>query len=323
MKALEVLAKRLAFGVVAAWGVLTAVFAIFSLTSDWIAQRIEGEIRWAMGGPDPEDEEVIEEAIEEALAEFAAGRGLDAPLHERYIDWMTNMVTLQWGESMETGEAVFPLVMDATLRTGMYVVPAIVLAVSIGLLVGLYAALKPESRLANSGRIGSYALFGLPSFWFGGMYIGAIQGGVVSHNALITDHVLPIVLVTMTLLGGYVSYSRAHALEHVSAEFVSLVKAKGAGPILIAKHVVRNAAIPLFSMLFTEVLGLLVLSIFVIEMVFGIEGFGIVFFFAIEARDIPVLLGCTMVIIFVGILGNIIQDLSYQYLDPRVGETSQ
>lgn len=202
----------------------------------------------------------------------------------------------------------------------MYVVPAVVLAVLVGLLVGLSAALAPDSRLATGGRVGSYLAFGLPSFWLGGMYLGAVQNGLVDANATLSEYVLPVVLVAMTLTGGYVSYSRAHALEHASAEFVSLVKAKGAGPLLVAKHVVRNAAIPLFSMLFTEVLGLLVLSIFVIEMVFGIEGFGYVFFFAIQSRDIPVLLGCTMVIVFVGILGNIIQDLSYQYLDPRVGD---
>ncbi len=322
MKALEILAKRLAFGIVAAWSVLTAVFVMFSMTSDWIAARIEGEIRWAMGGPDPEDEAVIEAAIEEALAEYAASRDLERPLYEQYIDWMGSMITFQWGESLETGEAVFPLVMDATARTAMYVVPAIVLAVTIGMLVGLYVALKPESRLANSGRMGSYLLFGLPSFWIGGMYIGAVRGGVVSHNPVLADHVLPILLVTMTLLGGYVSYARAHALEHTAEEFVALIRAKGAGPLLVARHVVRNAAIPLFSMLFTEVLGLLVLSIFVIEMVFGIDGFGVMFFFAIDSRDIPVLLGSTMVIILVGILGNIIQDMSYYYLDPRVGESA-
>lgn len=322
MKALEILAKRLAFGAVAAWGVLTTVFLVFSLTRDWVADRIVAQIMFAISGPGSEDmsDEEREELIEEALAEYTAERGLDQPLHERYVDWMYRMVTLDWGESLESGEAVFPLVAGAARRTAMYVVPALVLAVTLGVLVGLYVALKPESRLANGSRIGAYLLFGLPSFWVGGMYVGAVMGDEVSHNAVLAEHVLPILLVGTTMLGGYVSYSRAHALEHVTEEFVTLVRAKGAGPVLVAKHVVRNAAIPLFSMLFTEVLGLLVLSIFVIEMVFGIEGFGMLFFFAIEARDIPVLLGATMIIIFVGILGNIIQDISYQYLDPRVGE---
>jgi peptide/nickel transport system permease protein len=63
-----------------------------------------------------------------------------------------------------------------------------------------------------------------------------------------------------------------------------------------------------------------VLSIFVIEVVFGIDRFGTMFFFAVDARDIPVLLGGTMVIIVVGVFGNVIQDVSYQYLDPRVDQ---
>jgi len=204
--------------------------------------------------------------------------------------------------------------------TAMYVVPAVVLAVLIGLGIGLAVALHSRSRPANAGRVASYIAFAVPSFWLGGMFVGAAQGGVIGENSLLFDHVLPITLVTMTLLGGYVSYSRAYALEHVSAEFVTLIKAKGVGPRHVARHVVRNAAIPLLSMLFTEALGLLVLSIFVIEVVFGIDGFGTMFFFAVDARDIPVLLGGTMVIIVVGVFGNVIQDVSYQYLDPRVDQ---
>lgn len=323
MKALEILAKRLAFGAVAAWGVLTAVFAAFSVSRDWIAGRIKARIVFANSGPGSDTTRAErEQLVEEALSEYTSARGLDQPVHERYLDWMTQMVTLDWGESWESGEAVFPLVTGAARRTAMYVVPAVVLAVTIGLLVGLFVALNPKNRLANGGRVGAYLMFGLPSFWVGGMYLGAVESGIVGYNELLANHVFPIVLVTMTMLGGYVSYSRAHALEHVTSEFVTLVEAKGAGPLRIARHVVRNAAIPLFSMLFTEVLGLLVLSIFVVEMVFGIEGFGTTFFFAVEGRDIPVLLGCTMIIILVGILGNIIQDISYQYLDPRVGDST-
>lgn len=320
MKALKILAKRLAFGLLTAWAVLTVVFLAFTTTRDWVADSIAGGIAFG-AGPDANRAEVQED-IEEALAEYTAQRGLDRPLHEQYFDWLGNMVTLDWGRSFETGEAVFPLVMDATARTAMYVLPAVLLAVAIGTAVGIYGALHPESRVGNAGRAGSYLLFALPSFWIGGLLLGAVQADKIGHNAFLFEHVLPVLFVTMTLLGGYVSYSRAYALEHVSADFVTLVRAKGAGPLLVARHVVRNAAIPLFSMLFTEVLSLLVLSIFVIEVIFGIEGFGIVFFRAISARDLPVLLGGTMIIIFVGVFGNVVQDLSYQYLDPRVEEES-
>jgi len=329
MSLLRVFARRVAFGAVTAWGVVTVVFLTFTQTPDWVADQVAGDIRAAelsgIGGggpsvnPDTVDREETSGMIEEALAEYAGARGFDRPLHEQYVDWMGDMLTLNWGTSF-SGEEVFPMVTDATVRTAMYVVPSVVLAVLIGTLVGLYAALSPDSRLANTGRLGSYAVFAVPSFWIGGMFISASRGGIIGDSPLLFDHVLPIALVTMTLLGGYVSYSRAYAKEFVSADFVTLVRAKGAGPVRVARHVLRNAAIPLVAMLFTEALGLLVLGIFVIEVLFGIEGFGLVFFEAIDGRDLPVLLGSALVIILVAVLGNVIQDLSYHYLDPRVEE---
>jgi peptide/nickel transport system permease protein len=318
MKTLKTVTKRLAFGLVTAWSVLSIVFLAFTATNNWVADRISGRIIYgASQGGSPE---AAREQADQAVQAYLAQRNLDRPLREIYFDWMGNMVTLDWGNSFETGEAVFPLVTDATARTAMYVLPAVVLAVIVGTSIGMFAALYPDSPIAHLSRAGSYLFFALPSFWLGGLLLGAANDGPIPQSTLLLDHVLPVVLVTMTLLGGYVSYSRAYALEHVSADFVTLVRAKGAGPIGIARHVARNAAIPLFSMLFTEVLGLLVLSIFFIEVVFGIEGFGLVFFQAINARDLPVLLGGTIILIFVGVFGNVVQDLSYQYLDPRVEE---
>ena len=296
-------------GLIAAWAVLTAVFALFTLTRDWIMAGQEGMLRF--GGADESD-------IEQAQQEYLASRGLDRPTWELYLDWMGNMLLLNWDHSWEKGEEVFPLVMDSVVRTAMYVVPSIGIAITIGTLIGLYAALNPTSRLANSGVGGSYVLFALPNFWIGGILLGYAAADVIGYSSLLFDHVLPIILATSTLVGGYVSYSRAHSLEYASADFVRLVKAKGASKFRIAIHVVRNSAIPLFSMLFTEALALLVLAIFVIETLFGIEGFGLVLFEAVQARDLPVLLGGTIVIIGVGVVGNIIQDLSYTTLDPRV-----
>lgn len=319
MRVLRTVARRLAFGLTAAWGVVTIVFLLFTVTQDWVATSIAGNVRWKGADPTVSKAE-IEAQIDELLSEYAAQRGLDRPLPEVYLDWMGNMVTLDWGNSFETGEPVYPMVTDAAVRTGMYVVPAVVLAVGIGMAVGLGVALRPESRLADMGRVGSYLAFSVPSFWVGGLLFASARGEVLPESSLFLEHLLPVSLTTMTLLGGYVSYSRAHALEHVKAEFVTLLRAKGGGPLTVARHVVRNAAIPLFAMLFTEALGLLVLSIFVIEVLFGIDGFGLVLFLAVDARDLPVLLGSTMIIIAVGIFGNIVQDLSYQFLDPRVGD---
>ncbi|AUX09678.1 peptide/nickel transport system permease protein [Halalkaliarchaeum desulfuricum] len=314
MNVVRVFLQRIALGLVAAWGVLTAVFVGFTMTDDWVKQGLEGQLRWVG---------ITGEELEARLDAYLADRGLDRPIWEQYLDWMGDMVTLSWGESLVTGEPVMGLVADAVLRTGMYVVPAIVLGLSIGMMVGLYVALNPESRIANGGRGTTYLLFALPSFWIGGMFVSLLEGDVISRSPVLFDHALPIGLATAALLGGYVSYTRAYAIDHASADFVSLVKAKGAGPVLVAKHVVRNAAVPLFSMLFTEALALLVLAVFVIEVLFAIDGFGLLFLEAIQNRDLPVLLGSTIVIIGFGVVGNIIQDLSYSYLDPRVDAGSR
>ncbi|WP_255191672.1 ABC transporter permease [Natronobeatus ordinarius] len=309
MSVLGLFAKRIAVGLFSAWVVLTTVFAAMTMTDDWVAQSIEGMLRFGNAS---------EEEIEQALNAYMADRGYDRPLYEQYVDWMGNMLTLEWGDSLVSGEPVTALVVDGVVRTGMYVVPALVLGVCIGILVGLYAAVAPKSRVANLGRGTAYLLFALPSFWLGGFCVALVRGGVIDRPDLLFDHGLPILFITMTLLGGYVSYTRAHALEYTSTDFVALVKAKGASPLLVTRHIVRNAAIPLFSMLFTEVLALLVLAVFVIEMLFAIDGFGLLFLQAVMHRDFPIVLGGTIVVIVLGVVGSIVQDLSYSYLDPRV-----
>jgi peptide/nickel transport system permease protein len=310
----RIFVRRVALGALAAWGVLTTVFLLFTATDDWVLAERIGLLRWS--GAE-------EEAIRTARQEYLAARGLDRPLWQQYLDWMGNMATLNWGESLETGEAVLPLVVDATARTAMYVVPAIVLGITIGLLVGLYAAIRPESRLVEVGRGASYLSFAIPAFWIGGVILSFAYWDVIDDSPLLFDHVLPIALTTATLLGGYVSYTRAHAMEYAATDFVKLVRAKGASRRRVAAHVLRNAAIPVFSMLFTEALGLLVLSVFVIEILFGIDGFGRLLFHAVEDRDLPVLLGGTIVTIGVGVVGNVVQDVSYSVLDPRVDTGSR
>ncbi|WP_122089876.1 ABC transporter permease [Halalkalicoccus subterraneus] len=311
MNFLRMIVKRIGLGLITVWAVLTTVFALFTLTEDWAFRGVEASLRFSGGS---------EEEIELAQRQYLAERGLDRPITEQYVEWMERMLTLNWGESFMTGEPALTLVISAVSRTAMYVLPALLIGIAFGTLVGLYAGLNPDGRLANWGLGSVYLLFALPNFWLGGLLFSTVRGGEspMSYSPLLFEHVLPIALVTTTLIGGYASYSRAHSLEYASADFVALVKAKGAGRFRIACHVVRNAAIPLFSMLFTEAFALLILAVFVIETLFGIEGFGLLLMNAAHGQDIPVLLGGTVVIIGLGVLGNIVQDLSYSLLDPRV-----
>ncbi len=308
--------QRIALGFVAVWGVLTIIFALFTMTRHWVIEQQVALEQW--GG-----EEMTEEEEQARIDAYLAERNLDGSTWDRYTEWMWNMITLDWGESFETGQDVFPMVMDATARTILYVVPAVGLALIIGLVVGVYAAMQPDGHLATMGVGTAYLLFAIPNFYVGGMLISLAKADVISPSPLVFEHTLPILLTATSLLGGYVSFSRAHSLEYVTAEFVTLVRAKGATPLRVTKHVLRNGAIPMFSMVFTEALALLVLAVFVIETLFGIQGLGLMLFEAVETRDLPVLLGGVMVLIAVGVIANIFQDVFYTILDPRVDTESR
>ncbi len=309
MSLLRLFVQRILLGLVAAWGLLTAIFVLFTATNDWVVDGIVGNLRFVQA-----DDSEIDAAVEE----YVASRGLDRSLSEQYFDWITSMLTLEWGNSFASGDPAIELVTAAVFRTATYVLPAVVIAIALGTLIGLYAALRSNSILTSSGVTTAYVLFALPNFWLGGMIYSLDYGGAVSLPEYIFAHVLPIALTCTALLGGYVSYARSHSLAHVHAESVSLVKAKGGSQQQIAAHVVRNAAIPLFSMLFTEALSLLVLAVFVIEVLFGIQGIGFLLFESVYARDLPVILGGMLVIVATGVVANILQDISYTILDPRV-----
>lgn len=301
--------KRLALGAVAVVAILSVVFVLFALTDDWVLQSRLGQLRW--GGADPSEVRAARDA-------YFASRGLDRPLPALYLSYLWEMLTLQWGSSFRTGEPVVSMVGGAVVRTATYVLPAVVLALVSGVLTGLYAALRPDGYLADLGRGTAYLLFAIPGFWVGGLVLSLALAGVLGDATLLLQYVLPTLLTASTLLGAYVSYARAYSLSFASTDVVRLLEAKGGGPLVVARHVLRNAAIPLVSMAFTEVLGLLVLTVFVVEVVFGIEGFGLLLFRSIEQRDLPVILGGTLVVVAVGVGGNVLQDVSYSLLDPRV-----
>lgn len=305
--------KRIALGFVAAWTVITTVFLAFTASRDWVKEGIVGNLRYA--GLD-------EEEIQRRTNEYLEARGFDRPLPEQYVDWVWSMLSLDWGNSFTTGEPALTMVTEGIQRSAMYILPGLAIAIVLGIGLGLYTALRPDSWLANTSVGTAYLVFAVPNFWVGGM-LYSLDPDVVEVPPVLFEHVFPIALTAATLLGGYVSYARAHSREYSTAEFVKLVKTKGAGPALIAKHIVRNAAIPFVSMIFVEALALMVLTVFVIETVFGIDGFGMVLFQAIENRDLPVVLGSTLVIVAVGIAGNILQDVAYTALDPRVDTGSR
>lgn len=323
------LARRVLFAAAALLVVASLTFALAALAPDPNVARLQYATR-GMPGVD----------ATELVQAYRAKRHLDAPLYVRYLEWLSATVTLQWGRSFRFGEPVARLVADAGLRTAAYVLPAMLFATLFGLFAGVYRALQPRSWLARGGVAVAYLGVSLPNFFVGealvyyttgtlvaepgGMRDVAIAGFQGSNPAtplgsLAATVVLPGLVLASSITVSQLRFTRAHSMEHAGAQFVEQLRATGLGRLRVARHVLHNAAIPLVSVAFTELLGVLVVATLVIETIFNIPGLGYVVVVAVSARDVPLLLGVVTTIAMVGIGVNLLQDIAYRVLDPRVG----
>jgi peptide/nickel transport system permease protein len=314
MSVARLVARRLVLSAVVVWLILSLMFLLITVAPD---SRLGGVLgAAAYGGANVTELQTIEQQYLETY-------GFDRPIEVRYVDWMTSIPTFQWGESFVSGEPVRGIVADRLSRTLQYVLPATVLATVGGVAIGVYGSLRPRSSGDRVGRLAAYIALAVPNFYlayllavgFGDFTLLTGSGWV--PDDLWTGYVFPTVLLSTTLAGALVSYTRASANEYVDTAFIKLVRAKGASEPRIALHVLKNAAPPLFSLLFAELLAALLVAVFVVESVFGIDGFGSLVLTSVYDRDVPVLLAITYVVVLVGVFGNLLQDLISATLDPR------
>lgn len=305
----RLLARRVVLSVVVIWLLLSSTFLLLVVAPDSELGGILGAAAFAGAS---------EEELERIETRYLEERGQDRSVYVRYVEWMSSIPTLQWGDSFVTGESVRSLVALRLWRTAQYVLPATGLAVLSGVGLGLYGALNPESRGDRTGRAVAYLVLGVPNFFVGFLLVQT-TGGFPGRTVLV-EYVFPTLLLGSTLAAAMVSYTRAGTAEYVDTAFVKLVRAKGAAGWRVAGHVLKNAAPPLFALLFSELLAALLVGVFVIEAVFGIDGFGTLVLEAVYDRDVPVLLAVTYVVVLVGVVGNLLQDVLAATLDPRTGE---
>lgn len=303
--------KRIVWSVIAVWIVISAAFLLVALTPD----PNEVIIAWAAGS--------------EAAEAYSQARNYDLPLYERYWLWLSSYLVLDLGTTLG-GKPVTQAFRETIPVTALYVVPAIILSTVVGVGTGLYTAIRSGGYLDRVITAAVYSGFGLPVFWLGEMSIAIAvhELGWVEiawddryglwHPDNLQSMVLPAAVVCINLLAVQARYTRAEALEYVPAEFVRTLEAGGARPRDIARHVLRNAALPLVSLFCIEGVALLLVTVYVVEAVFGLPGAGALAYDAIYARDVGVVLAATLLVAVIGVLGNLLQDLLYIWLDPRV-----
>lgn len=323
--------RRIAWAVVATWLALSITFGLLTISPN--AGEMQAAFQAAAQGGDVE-------AAEEA---YRRTRGLDKPVHERYVDFVLNMFTLEWGWSSTRSQPVMEAIGDAWPYSVQYILPATILAILMGYGIGLYSAMHQYTVTDYVGTFIAFFGISIPNFWFAIMLILAagvwLQDQVIFGLSLApiapptfynTDApifswenahqlILPIIVVSTGSVAGQMRYSRAQALEYVHSEFVKTARAKGASDWrVLIHHILRVALVPLATILVADVLAILFAGAFIVEFIFQIPGIGLLGYKAIINGDTPLIMATTLIPVFIAIVGNLLQDLAYVWLDPRI-----
>lgn len=264
------------------------------------------------------------------LAAIRAKMGLDLPLPVQYLLWLKAMITGDMGQSFMTGEAVLPALLARFLVTAQVVGLAFILAAAIAIPAGVLAARHQNTRLDFFIVTLATLFLSVPSFWVGillimlfGVHLGWLPTlGFVSFAQSPAEWFMHIILPTTALVfvetAILTRLMRASTIEVLSQDYIAYARAKGLPERLVLwRHALKNALSPTLTML-GLILGSLLSGTAVIETIFGLPGLGRFLIDAIYARDYPVIQGALLFIVVIYITINILVDLLYPLVDPRV-----
>ena len=313
-----------------AWTLL-ATFIIFSFTFGLL-----------MASPNPEATAQAFQAaqeggdVQEAQDLVEESRGEDRPVHEQYIDFLVSIYTLDWGTSfMYDGQSVTSVIGDAWIYSAMVVLPATFLAVILGFGIGIYSATHQYTKTDYAATSFAFAGISLPNFWFAIILILIfgiqLQWLPVSFDSqVIVDHgifslhnveqlILPVTVLATAAIASEMRYARAEALEYVRSEWVKVARAKGVDEGRITyRHIFRPSLVPLITVLLGDLVGIIFASAYVIEVIFGIPGLGLISYNALIQQDTPLVLATILIPVVIAVIGNLLQDIAYTMLDPRI-----
>jgi len=259
-----------------------------------------------------------------------ARSGLDQPLVVQYLSYVGHALTGDLGVSFRSGQPVSTIVLGRLPATLSLALTAIVLAVLVAVPLGVLSAVRSGSALDHAARVFSQFGVSVPDFWMGIMGILLFSGVLgwlppSGYVALTEDparwatHVLlPAATVGLVSASILTRFIRSSVLEVLSEDYVRTATAKGLRPrVLIGRHVLRNALIPVVTVVAVQLASLLG-GVIVIEVLFAWPGIGRLTFDAVQARDYPVLQGAVLLVAALFLLVNLLVDLLYARLDPRI-----
>lgn len=258
--------------------------------------------------------------------------GLDQPVYMQYFSWIKNFFQGNLGNSYRTGQPVMKMVLDGLGPTVLLTISSVVIACLISLPLGIQSARYQNKGWDNCSSVFSFLATSTPSFFLaliflyffsvklkllpiGGMYDA---GESESLAAMLRHLIMPAFVLGMQLVGSLIQYIRSSMLEVMMEDYVRTARSKGLKEkIVVVKHVLRNSLIPVATYLGMEI-PLLLGGAVVTEQVFSWPGIGNLMIKSIDSRDYPVVMGITVLVAVAVLIFNIITDLIYGVLDPRI-----
>ncbi|MBI4278238.1 MAG: ABC transporter permease [Armatimonadetes bacterium] len=288
-------------------------------------------INLAPGGP--ETFFVSEDMNLEIAAQVRERLGLNQPLHVRYLRWLSRVAVGDLGYSLTGGGlTVSTLVLERLSATLLLTGVSLVLAVSLAVLFGVISAVRQYSLLDKAVTVLAYFGMSFPTFWLGIMLIlifsvtlgwlpasGMSEYGLEHDLASRVSHlVLPVLALSAVDVGTFVRFVRASMLEVLRQDYVRTARAKGlVERAIVYRHALRNALIPTVTVVGLAARSLVAGAVFV-ETIFAWPGLGRLAVLSVYRRDYPVVMGVNIAVAVFVVVANLVVDLLYTLLDPRI-----
>ena len=306
--------RRIGQAVIVIAGVTVIVFIMRHLLPGSIARAILGV-----------------HATPQAIAQFDKTNGLDKPLPLQYVTFLNQLLHGNLGYSFKQNMSVDAIVVHDLPNDLLLVGVSLVLALLIAIPVGIVQAVRRNKVVDYAATGISFVLYSMPAYLLGLLLIAFFAvnlrvlpaeapqqptiGGVLSDPAGL---VLPVATLTLITVALFSRYMRSSAIDSLTQDYIRTARAKGLRQTTILyRHLLRNSLIPIATLVGISMPGILTFGL-IVEQLFNFPGVGLAYFNAAVNGDYPVVFGVTVLVAAVTVLGNLIADIAYAILDPRV-----
>ena len=309
--------RRIGFAIPTLFGVSIGIFLMIRL--------LPGDIIDIMFGGDQFASEEVKQKAREQL-------GLSGSYPEQYWRWISNVAHGEFGFSLRNQESVSDIVFRALPVTLELTFLGLLIAVVVGVPLGVLSAVKRDSAHDYVSRVAGLVGVSIPGFWLATLlllFTSRVFGWVPPLNYVspldnplknLSQFILPSIAISLFTMAIVMRMVRATMLEVLGQDYVRTARAKGVDRrTVVSKHALRNALIPVVTVVGFEV-GVLIGGAAIVEIIFGLPGVGYTLLQAVFNRDYPVIQAITLMIAFTFIFVNLLVDILYGVLDPRISQ---